>query len=75
MSPELHNWQHLGEGGRRCCPQDGGETVVPSERPPPTPSPCSAVLSSRCSTLEKIDCLFLPDCSRVTGCKDRGGGG
>lgn len=37
---------------------------------PPLPlSPCRAVPYSRRSTLEKIDCLFLPDCSRVTGCR------
>lgn len=43
--------------------------------PPPPLSPCRAVPYSRRSTLEKIDCLFLPDCSRVTGCKAGGGGG
>lgn len=37
--------------------------------PPPPLSPCRAVPYSRRSTLEKIDCLFLPDCSRVTGCR------
>lgn len=46
--------------------------VLPLERPLLPLSPCRAVPYSLRSTLEKIDCLFLPDCSRVTGC--RGGG-
>lgn len=45
---------------------------MPSKQVPLPLSPCRAVPYSLCSTLEKIDCLFLPDCSRVTGC--RGGG-
>lgn len=45
---------------------------MPLERPLLPLSPCRAVPYSLRSTLEKIDCLFLPDCSRVTGC--RGGG-
>lgn len=46
--------------------------IVPSKQVPLPLSPCRAVPYSLRSTLEKIDCVFLPDCSRVTGC--RGGG-
>lgn len=82
MRPESHSWLHLGRarqealppGWRRngraieCCP-----TPAPPPLPPPPPlSPCRALPYSRRSTLEKIDCLFLPDCSRVTGCRDEG---
>lgn len=43
--------------------------------PLPPLSPCKAAPYSLRSTLEKIDCLFLPDCLRVTGCRGRVGGG
>lgn len=73
-----------GEPGRKRCPQDGGETAVPSgpdavQPPAPPPLPPPPPLSPlQGSALQpaldpgKIDCLFLPDCSRVTGCRDEG---
>lgn len=62
-----------GEAGG-ASPQGGGETVTLWERPLPPLSPCRAAPYSRRSTLEKIDCLFLPDCSGVTGRRAGGGG-
>lgn len=77
VSPESHSWQHPGEQGRGRRFQDGGEMAVSTEQLPSPLSPCEAVPYSLRSTLEKIDCLFLPDCPRVTGCRGggRGGGG
>lgn len=82
MHPESHSWPHLGRARQEALPpgwRRNGRAIPVLPTSPLTPlpplSPCRALPYSRRSTLEKIDCLFLPDCSRVTGCRDGGRGG
>lgn len=79
MHPESHSWPHLGRARQEALPpgwRRNGRAIPVLPTTPLTPlpplSPCRALPYSRRSTLEKIDCLFLPDCSRVTGCRDGG---